>query len=122
MTRPSEFPPPFSVSEAIAPPTDPEDERIEVGVAIVGAGRVGTAIAVLLRRAGHRIGAVAGREATAGRAATYLPGVAVLPAEDAAAAGELVLVGVPDDEILRRKVKEPRPACLLTKTCEQRSG
>ena len=26
------------------------------------------------------------------------------------------------DEILRRKAKEPRPACLLTKTCEQRSG
>jgi predicted short-subunit dehydrogenase-like oxidoreductase (DUF2520 family) len=68
-------------------------------VAIVGAGRVGTAVAVLLQRAGHDIAAVAGREATAGRAATYLPGVAVLPREDAAAAGELVVIGVPDDEI-----------------------
>ena len=46
MTRPSEFPPPFSVSEAIAPPTDPEDERIEVGVAIVGAGPAGLACAI----------------------------------------------------------------------------
>jgi predicted short-subunit dehydrogenase-like oxidoreductase (DUF2520 family) len=70
-------------------------------VSIVGAGRVGTAVAVLLQRAGHRIAAVAGREATAGRAAAYLSGVPVLPAEEAAAQGELVLIGVPDDEIER---------------------
>jgi predicted short-subunit dehydrogenase-like oxidoreductase (DUF2520 family) len=70
-------------------------------VAIVGAGRVGTAVAVLLQRAGHEIAAVAGREPTAHRAATYLPGVPVLPPEDAAAAGELVVIGVPDDEIER---------------------
>ncbi len=48
MVRPSEFPPPFDVSEAIAPPTDPEDERIEVGVAIVGAGPAGLACAIRL--------------------------------------------------------------------------
>jgi electron-transferring-flavoprotein dehydrogenase len=48
MTRPSEWPPPFDVSEAIAPPTDPEDERIEVGVAIVGAGPAGLACAIRL--------------------------------------------------------------------------
>ena len=48
MTRPSDFPPPFDVSEAIAPPTDPEDERIEVGVAIVGAGPAGLACAIRL--------------------------------------------------------------------------
>jgi electron-transferring-flavoprotein dehydrogenase len=46
--KPSEFPPPFDVSEAIAPPTDPEDERIEVGVAIVGAGPAGLACAIRL--------------------------------------------------------------------------
>jgi electron-transferring-flavoprotein dehydrogenase len=48
VTKPSDFPPPFSVSEAIAPPTDPEDERIEVGVAIVGAGPAGLACAIRL--------------------------------------------------------------------------
>ena len=48
MTRPSEFPPPFDVAEAIAPPTDPDDERIEVGVAIVGAGPAGLACAIRL--------------------------------------------------------------------------
>jgi electron-transferring-flavoprotein dehydrogenase len=46
--KPSAFPPPFSVDEAVAPPTDPEDERIEVGVAIVGAGPAGLACAIRL--------------------------------------------------------------------------
>lgn len=68
-------------------------------VAVVGAGRVGTAIAVLLGRAGHRVVAVAGRGATADRARVHLPGVAVrTPAEAAAGAG-LVVVGTPDDAI-----------------------
>src|SRR5215208_5824203 len=43
---PSEFPPPVDPpKEFIAPPTDPEDERIEVGVAIVGGGPAGLACA-----------------------------------------------------------------------------
>jgi electron-transferring-flavoprotein dehydrogenase len=42
---PSEFPPPFDPTEAIGPPTDPGDERIEVGVAIVGGGPAGLACA-----------------------------------------------------------------------------
>lgn len=43
---PSEFPPPVdSVAEFVGPPTDPEDERIEVGVAIVGGGTAGLACA-----------------------------------------------------------------------------
>jgi len=46
--RPSEFPPPWSAAEAIAVPTDPVDERIEVGVLIVGAGPAGLAAAVRL--------------------------------------------------------------------------
>ena len=42
---PSEFPPPFDSADVIGPPTDPEDERIEVGVAIVGGGPAGLACA-----------------------------------------------------------------------------
>jgi electron-transferring-flavoprotein dehydrogenase len=46
---PSEFPPPVdSAAEFIGPPTDPEDERIEVGVAIVGGGQAGMACAIRL--------------------------------------------------------------------------
>jgi electron-transferring-flavoprotein dehydrogenase len=43
---PSEFPPPFDVAEAIGPPTDAEDDRIEVGIAIVGGGPAGLACAI----------------------------------------------------------------------------
>jgi electron-transferring-flavoprotein dehydrogenase len=42
---PKEFPPPVDEAEFIAEPTDPEDERIEVGVAIVGGGPAGLACA-----------------------------------------------------------------------------
>jgi electron-transferring-flavoprotein dehydrogenase len=42
---PSEFPPPFESEDVITTPSDPEDERIEVGVAIVGAGPAGLACA-----------------------------------------------------------------------------
>src|SRR4051812_50043431 len=43
---PAQFPPPVNpVQEFVSPPTDPEDERIEVGVAIVGGGPAGLACA-----------------------------------------------------------------------------
>jgi electron-transferring-flavoprotein dehydrogenase len=42
---PSEFPPPFDGDVYIGPPTDAEDERLEVGVAIVGGGPAGLACA-----------------------------------------------------------------------------
>jgi electron-transferring-flavoprotein dehydrogenase len=42
---PSEFPPPFDPAEAIGPPTDAPEDRIEVGIAIVGAGPAGLACA-----------------------------------------------------------------------------
>src|ERR671918_1465767 len=45
---PVEYPPPFAIAEAIGPPTDSEEERIEVGVAIVGGGPAGLACAIKL--------------------------------------------------------------------------
>jgi electron-transferring-flavoprotein dehydrogenase len=48
VTRPSDFPPPFDPDAYLASPTDPEDERIEVGVLIVGAGPAGLACAIRL--------------------------------------------------------------------------
>jgi electron-transferring-flavoprotein dehydrogenase len=46
--RPSEYPAPWSASEAIVSPTDPVDERIDVGFLIVGAGPAGLAAAIRL--------------------------------------------------------------------------
>jgi predicted short-subunit dehydrogenase-like oxidoreductase (DUF2520 family) len=72
-------------------------------VAVVGAGRVGTALGVLLDRAGHRVVAVSGREASRARAEAWLPGVPFRSAADAARAAEVVVLGVPDDVL--------RPVC-----------
>ena len=46
--RPGDFPPPYSPSEFVGPPTDPADERIDVGALIVGAGPAGLACAIRL--------------------------------------------------------------------------
>ena len=48
MARPSNFPPPFAANDYVAEPTDPADERIEVGVLVVGAGPAGLACAIRL--------------------------------------------------------------------------
>jgi electron-transferring-flavoprotein dehydrogenase len=48
MTRPADFPPPFSSGEFIATPSDPPEERIDVGALIVGAGPAGLATAIRL--------------------------------------------------------------------------
>jgi electron-transferring-flavoprotein dehydrogenase len=46
---PAQFPPPVDPArEFLGPPTDPEEDRIEVGVAIVGGGQAGLACAIRL--------------------------------------------------------------------------
>jgi electron-transferring-flavoprotein dehydrogenase len=42
--RPSDYPPPFSVSDVVGAPSDADP--IEVGIAIVGAGPAGLACAI----------------------------------------------------------------------------
>ena len=44
--RPADFPPPFDWREFVAEPTDPPDERIDVGVLVVGAGPAGLSAAI----------------------------------------------------------------------------
>ena len=46
--RPADYPPPFATPEAVGPPTDAPDERIDVGILIVGGGPGGLACAVRL--------------------------------------------------------------------------
>jgi hypothetical protein len=66
-------------------------------IAIVGAGTVGTAVGIAWARSGHRVVGLTGRQATVGRAATWLPGVPVLPLADAVTGADVVAIGVPDD-------------------------
>jgi predicted short-subunit dehydrogenase-like oxidoreductase (DUF2520 family) len=68
-------------------------------IALVGAGRVGTALAVLLSRAGHQMVGVAGREGSRARAEEFLPEVPFVPAADAARGAAVTVLGVPDDAI-----------------------
>lgn len=72
--------------------------RLAVGV--VGLGRVGSALAIGLQRAGHSVVAVSGvTEPSRRRAERLLPGVDVLPAEDVVRRAEAVLLTVPDDAL-----------------------
>jgi electron-transferring-flavoprotein dehydrogenase len=48
VARPADFPPPFGSTDAIGGPTDPPEERIEVGVLVVGGGPGGLACAIRL--------------------------------------------------------------------------
>jgi electron-transferring-flavoprotein dehydrogenase len=48
LTRPADYPPPFDPREFIAAPSDSPEERIDVGVLIVGAGPAGLACAIRL--------------------------------------------------------------------------
>jgi predicted short-subunit dehydrogenase-like oxidoreductase (DUF2520 family) len=70
-----------------------------VKVAVIGAGTVGTAIAVLLDHAGHRIVGISGGADTRERASSHLPSTPFLEPAEAAAAAELVVIGTPDDAI-----------------------
>lgn len=64
-------------------------------VSVIGAGRVGTALAVALAAAGHQIVAVS-TVSNRDRVGRLLPGTPVLP-PDEAATGDLVILAVPDD-------------------------
>jgi len=48
VTKPADFPPPFRTADYVAAPSDPPEERIDVGVLIVGAGPAGLACGIRL--------------------------------------------------------------------------
>jgi predicted short-subunit dehydrogenase-like oxidoreductase (DUF2520 family) len=80
------------------PPTPAHPAELRVGV--VGAGRVGTALAASLRRSGHRIVAVSAvSEASLRRVDERLPGTPVRPPQEVVAESDLVLLTVPDDAL-----------------------
>jgi predicted short-subunit dehydrogenase-like oxidoreductase (DUF2520 family) len=70
--------------------------RLAVGV--VSAGRVGAVVGASLTAAGHHVVAASGvSRASVARAATLLPGVPLVPPDEAATRADLVLLAVPDD-------------------------
>jgi predicted short-subunit dehydrogenase-like oxidoreductase (DUF2520 family) len=72
--------------------------RLDVGV--IGAGRVGTALAVALGRAGHKVtGASAVSDASRSRVERFLPDVPVLQPAEVISRADLVLLTVPDDAL-----------------------
>lgn len=69
-------------------------------VAVIGVGRVGSVLGAALARVGHQVVAATGvsRESTR-RAGRLLPGVPLLPADEAAGLADLVLLTVPDSQL-----------------------
>ncbi|MBQ1107241.1 Rossmann-like and DUF2520 domain-containing protein [Streptomyces anulatus] len=79
-------------------PLDARDRPARLTVGVVGAGRVGPALAASLQLAGHRPVAVSGvSDASRRRAAELLPDVPVVEPAEVLAHAELVLLTVPDD-------------------------
>jgi predicted short-subunit dehydrogenase-like oxidoreductase (DUF2520 family) len=90
--------PPVALPAAGLPPAADAPARLRIGV--IGAGRVGSVLGAALAAAGHDVVAAAGLSAaSAERAARLLPGVPLLPADEVVAAGDLVLLAVPDDTL-----------------------
>ncbi|MFZ3595359.1 Rossmann-like and DUF2520 domain-containing protein [Streptomyces sp. BH104] len=114
-------PPPNPRSEPNEP-TAPKDRPARLTVGVVGAGRVGPALAASLQLAGHRPVAVSGvSDASVRRAATLLPDVPLVPPAEVLAQSDLVLLTVPDDVLpgLVEGVAETgavRPGQLLVHT------
>jgi predicted short-subunit dehydrogenase-like oxidoreductase (DUF2520 family) len=80
------------------PPTE-RPARLAVGV--VSAGRVGAVLAAALSRAGHRVEAIAAvSRASLQRASRLVPSARIRPADEVAAAAELLLLAVPDDALV----------------------
>lgn len=81
-------------------PSEAEGRPARLTVGVVGAGRVGPALAAALKLAGHRPVAVSAvSELSRRRAAALLPDVPLAEPEDVLARADLVLLTVPDDAL-----------------------
>ncbi|MBB1253714.1 DUF2520 domain-containing protein [Streptomyces sp. OF3] len=81
-------------------PVRAADRPARLTVGVVGAGRVGPALAAALALAGHRPVAASGvSDASRSRAAELLPGVPLVEPAEVLARAELVLLTVPDDAL-----------------------
>lgn len=82
------------------PPFEAQDRPARLTVGVVGAGRVGPALAAALQLAGHRPVAVSGvSDTSVRRAAELLPDVPLVAPAEVLARADLVLLTVPDDAL-----------------------
>ncbi|MDT0446893.1 Rossmann-like and DUF2520 domain-containing protein [Streptomyces johnsoniae] len=80
--------------------TEARDRPARLRVGVVGAGRVGPALAAALSLAGHRPVAASGvSDASRRRAEALLPGVPLVAPDEVLARADLVLLTVPDDAL-----------------------
>ncbi|TKA08284.1 Rossmann-like and DUF2520 domain-containing protein [Actinacidiphila oryziradicis] len=90
----------MNASHTAGLPPEAADRPARLTVGVVGAGRVGPALAASLKLAGHRPVAASGVSDTSRRrAAALLPGVALVEPAEVLARAELVLLTVPDDAL-----------------------
>ncbi|MDJ0345340.1 DUF2520 domain-containing protein [Streptomyces sp. H10-C2] len=81
-------------------PSEAEARPARLTVGVVGAGRVGPALAAALKLAGHRpVAASAVSDRSRRRAADLLPGVPLVEPAEVLARADLVLLTVPDDAL-----------------------
>ncbi|GAA2301402.1 hypothetical protein GCM10010149_58230 [Nonomuraea roseoviolacea subsp. roseoviolacea] len=78
---------------------DAGDRPARLAVGVLGAGKVGSALGAALAQAGHRIVAASGVSDASQRWAAERLGVAPSPPDEVVAAGELILLTVPDDTL-----------------------
>ena len=80
---------------------DTNDEAFVGKLAVIGPGKVGQAMAILLQRAGFTLAAIGGRnaESTARAAQQLSPAVSACTIPEAAQAADVVLITVKDDAI-----------------------
>ncbi|MGH3301494.1 MAG: NAD(P)-binding domain-containing protein, partial [Streptosporangiaceae bacterium] len=91
---------PDSTPGEAAPPDAGHVHPARLNVGVVGAGRAGTALAVALSRAGHRITAASAvSDASRRRVDRFLPGTPVRLPEEVVGGADLVLLTVPDDAL-----------------------
>ncbi len=80
--------------------TSPVRRPGRMSIGVISAGKVGTVLGAALRAAGHSVvGAYARSDASLERLENLLPGVPAMGIEEIAAAADLVLLAVPDDEL-----------------------
>ncbi len=81
--------------------TPPGERPARLAVGAIGAGRVGAVLLAALARAGHRATAISAvSTASRRRAEDLVPQAALMPPDDVLACCELLLLAVPDDELV----------------------